>query len=297
MPNYIKNRIELIGSPEDVQSLIDLFSTHFERTPKLSFDGEQIFTNKETGSVGWLDTNNGVFKRRDLPDVNDVPEGFEQDFDEAWTRFPDFNKIVPMPKGLEANPHSGIQTWIEICTGQIDFTNNADQSNFDGLIGGMKKVAAIRSMTDGRNLTKFSDEELDLFVQGVKNFRDYGFVSWYDWSCKYWGTKWNSSECKKYADNVYDFTTAWSGVPDLIEKMSKAAPLVKIIYKYSDEDTGHNCGIGEYQNGVIYFNKMEGGSKESYEMAFELRPDRKENYKLVDDGYEYVESEEDWPVS
>jgi len=33
----------------------------------------------------------------------------------------DFNKIKPMPEGLDVQPHSGIEMWAEICTGQIDF--------------------------------------------------------------------------------------------------------------------------------------------------------------------------------
>lgn len=292
MPNYIKNRIELLGKPEEVEALLNKFSTHFEQTPSLTHDGELIYVHKETGETGWLNEKSGKFSRRNQPNADTVPAGFEQKFEQAWTRFPDFDKVVPMPKELEANPHSGIQSWIKICTGQIDFTNNVDQSSIDGITKALEKVNAIRALTEGKNLKGFSDEEFELFIQGVKNFRKYGYMSWYEWSIANWGTKWNSSECMKHADNIYDFLTAWSGVPGIIEKMSKACPAVKILYKYSDEDTGHNCGIGEYRNGEIAFRKLEGGSKEAYEMAFELRPNRKEDYKLVGETYEYVDSEE-----
>lgn len=290
MPNYIKNRIELIGAAEDIAAMIERFSTLFPRTPSLAYDGECIYLHSKTGEPGWLDKA-GKFKRRSVPDVDGVPEGFEQKFEEEWCRFPDFNKIIPMPAGLEANPHSGIQIWIEICTGQVDFKDAGDSQSFDGLMGSMKKVAAIRALTEGKSVKQFSDEEFELFIQGVKNYRQYGFMSWYEWSIQNWGTKWNSSDCEKISENTFDFITAWSGVPNIIETMSKECPSVKIVYKYSDEDTGHNCGIGEYQNGELYFRRLEGGSKEAYDMAFELRPDRKENYQLVGDKYEYVETE------
>lgn len=293
MPNYIKNRIELTGTVGDINAMISKFSTFFDKEPDLACDGEFVFLHKETGEPGWLDKSIGKFKRRNQPDVNDVPDGFEQKFNEVWTRFPDFDKIVPMPKGLEANPHSGIQSWIKICTGQIDLTGNDDQSSIKGVTKSLERMNAVKCLTEGKNLKDFSDEELELFIQGVKNYREYGHISWYEWSIENWGTKWNSSECEKVSDNVYDFQTAWSGVPDLIEKMSKAFPTVKIVYKYSDEDTGHNCGIGEYQNGEVSFKELEGGSNEAYEMAFELRPDRKVDYQLVGDKYKYVDSEEE----
>ncbi len=291
MPNYIKNRIELTGSVGDINSMISKFGTFFDREPDLACDGELIFLHKGTGEPGWLDKSIGKFKRRNQPDVNDVPDGFEQKFNEAWTRFPDFDKIVPMPKGLEANPHSGIQSWIKICTGQIDLAGNIDQSSIKGITSSLERMNAMRALTEGKNLKDFSDEDFELFIQGVKNYRQYGYISWYEWSIENWGTKWNSSECEKVSESVYDFQTAWSGVSGLIEKMSKAFPTVKILYKYSDEDTGHNCGVGEYLNGEVSFRKLEGGSKESYEMAFELRPDRKEDYKLVGETYEYFENE------
>ena len=119
----------------------------------------------------------------------------------------------------------------------------------------------------------------------------YGHATWYSWSVENWGTKWNSSECEKISDTVFDFVTAWSGVPQLIEKMSLEFPDVKISYEYSDEDTGANCGVGTYLNGEVEFKRLESQSTEAYELAFKLRSDRKEDYQLVDGKYEYVEED------
>jgi len=116
-----------------------------------------------------------------------------------------------------------------------------------------------------------------------------GAKTWYDWHIKNWGTKWNSYSCKKESDNVFTFETAWAGVPELIELISKEFPTVKFIYEYSDEDTGSNCGIVVYEKGVCLPTVLENGSKEAYELAFKLRPEYKADYKLVGNEYEYVE--------
>jgi hypothetical protein len=279
MPNYIKNRIELSGSPEEVAAILDKFGTHFERTPALAVDGQLIYIHKQTGEPGWLDKPKGVFRRRGQSDVYDVPDCFEQSYEEAWTRFPDFNKVVPMPKSLEVSSNSLGEMAHELLFGtkmkkffQLSFAEN--QRRFRELNIAQQK------------------EAVDLAIQYQSNLELYGATTWYDWSIENWGTKWNSTECLKFAENTYDFITAWSGVPELILKMSESFSDVTILYKYSDEDTGHNCGIGEFKNGETDFRQLEGGSREAYELAFELRPDRAENYQLVGDKYEYVESED-----
>jgi hypothetical protein len=71
--------------------------------------------------------------------------------------------------------------------------------------------------------------------------------------------------------------------------MSKEFPEVRFKYEFSDEDTGANCGIGDYLNGEILFQNLENRSREAYELAFKLKPECKEYYKLVNDNYQYTE--------
>lgn len=114
---------------------------------------------------------------------------------------------------------------------------------------------------------------------------------WYRWNIDHWGTKWSAYSCERPSINVFTFETAWSSVPVIIETMSKAFPSITFKYLWADEDTGYNCGSALYHNGLLEMNKPDGGSKEAYELAFELRPDRRENYQLIDGKYEYVETE------
>ena len=165
------------------------------------------------------------------------------------------------------------------------------QTDMDGLISSLKTGNAVKALQGNNNVATFSDEEFEMFIQGIKNYREYGNVSWYDWSIKHWGTKWNSSECEQIDENTFEFQTAWSGVPELIDKMSVQFPTVKIWYEWSDEDTGCNCGRGEYQGIKSDVIRLVNQSKEAYELCFKLWPHKKENYQLVGETYEYIDSE------
>jgi hypothetical protein len=279
MPNHIKNKLELFGTSEDIKELVAAFSTFHDRKPREAYDERLIFQNPVTGAFGWLDTNTNEFEQRGQTKVIGVPEGFEQEFDEAFIHFPDFDKIIPMPKIL--NIESGS---LGEMAHQLLFGTVKDKYFPISFEEQQKRFAAF-------DVDK-QREAVELAIQYEDNLKKYGHTTWYGWCIEYWGTKWNSYSCEKESDNVYTFETAWSGVPKLIEKMSQQFPKVKILYKYSDEDTGSNCGVGEYQGGEVSFNKLLSGSNEAYELAFELRPSRKEYYKMIDGEYKYSEDEE-----
>lgn len=115
---------------------------------------------------------------------------------------------------------------------------------------------------------------------------------WYNWNVKNWGSKWGGYDFERLAINVFTFDTAWSGCPIIIEAISKAFPEVTIKYSWADEDTSHNCGRSVYKDGMIQEVIPEGGSKEAYEIAFELRPHYAEDYQLIGDTYKYKEEED-----
>ena len=275
MPNYIKNRIELIGTDEDIAKLKERFSTHIEAYQKTSFDNELTFTDGND-NYGWLNEEINVFIRRDEKDVVGVPKGWTPLMHEAWTRFPDFNKIVPMPEELNITTGSNGYMGLSIINGE-------SENRFMDMREQLKRFYEMDS--------KRRIEIMEAGVVYAKNIEKYGFKTWYDWSIENWGTKWNASDCES-ENNYFEFTTAWSGVPELIEKMHLELPRVKILYEFSDEDTGCNCGIGIFENGTSNFRKLENSSIEAYELAFKLRPDSKEYYALVDGKYEYVDEDE-----
>jgi hypothetical protein len=229
MPNHIKNRIELKGDSEQIKQLIEKYSTFYPETERYAYDKSLVMTHTD-GSYGWYKKETNEFSKRDenrnMVVSIGIPEGYSPDMVEAWTRFPDFNKVLPMPKAVLADLEAG--------------------------------------------------------PSGISPL-------WYSWSVDNWDTKWNSYSCKKESDNIYTFETAWSSVPKIIMEMSLSFPEVEIIYEWSDEDTGYNCGTTLYKNGLVSENILIGGSKEAYELAFKLRPDHAEYYELIDGEYQYKE--------
>lgn len=273
MPNYIKNRIELIGNEEDIAKLKEKFSTHIEAYQNTSFDNELTFTD-DNHNYGWLNEETNMFTERNKKPVNGVPEGWKPYMHEAWTRFPDFLKIVPMPIGMDISSGS----WIMPLENR--FSKNTE---FKQHIDNLKKYCEANP--------ERGNEAIENMFQGIRNYIEHGHASWYSWSIQNWETKWNASDCEGQG-NSFDFTTAWSGVPKLIEKMHMKFPTVKIVYEFSDEDTGCNCGIGVFENGQVNFRKLENLSIEAYELAFKLRPDSKEYFSIIDGKYEYKDEEE-----
>ena len=105
---------------------------------------------------------------------------------------------------------------------------------------------------------------------GIKEEQKYGKENcWYEWRCNNWGTKWNAFRSSE-SGNIIEFETAWCGVPDLIRKLSIIFPNVEFEYFYADEDIGHNAGHFKFKDFEPFNYFIISGSKESYELAFEL---------------------------
>ena len=105
---------------------------------------------------------------------------------------------------------------------------------------------------------------------GTKEEEKYGKENcWYDWCCKNWGTKWNACSPTSYG-NIIEFETAWCDVPVLMSKLAMIFPNVRFEYMYADEDTGYNVGHYTFEDTDIYEYSIVAGSKDAYELAFEL---------------------------
>ncbi|MFD0713209.1 hypothetical protein [Paenibacillus sp. GCM10027626] len=94
------------------------------------------------------------------------------------------------------------------------------------------------------------------------------------WARQHWGTKWNAfsqPDTRNTEDTLY-FQTAWNGVPDIIQKIAWIFPNVTLEYSFANEDLGSsNCGIYRFkENEVLEEIHYQSGSKEAYELAFDL---------------------------
>ncbi|MDQ3190212.1 MAG: hypothetical protein M3Q58_01315 [Bacteroidota bacterium] len=220
----------------------------------------------------------------------------------------DFNKIRPMPKGMDSEVNSHIKMWVEVCTGQLDFatlfqpmedsvSNLLKDNKFATLSKRMAANTALEYLTGKRQGTvkDFSDEDFAAFIQCLKNYREHGSVSWYEWNIANWGTKWNAygqNDKRNNTDTIY-FKTAWSSPIKLIQELSRMFPLVKLDLTYADEDSGSNAGKIVLEKGeAIEVNQPKGQSKDAYDIYFELHPGSIDDYKLIGNRYEYIETED-----
>lgn len=188
----------------------------------------------------------------------------------------DFRKILPMPKSLEITSDGYIMPIENPFCVNTEFKAHLDKMR-------------IHLKDSGR---ENKQQTIDNFIQGIRNYLEYGHATWYGWSVENWGTKWNAygqNDERNTHDTIY-FETAWSTPIKVIKVLSEKFPSLKFILTYADEDSGSNTGEIVFVNGQeLQTNKPDNQSIEAYGIYFELHPDRKQNYELVDGKYQCVE--------
>lgn len=100
------------------------------------------------------------------------------------------------------------------------------------------------------------------------------WFDWYNWHCKYWGTKWNAYDTynkigKSYV--IFVFNTAWTTPTRIIEQLAKKYQEYDFELKYADEDYGSNCGIvrheaGDYDALSFWFESDASADPEKFAM-------------------------------
>lgn len=174
---------------------------------------------------------------------------------------------------------------------------SGEQSEID------KLVESFSSEKEGQNEPYFPD--FNLLIPQPKNiFRgvlgEYerrqclkeGRPNWYDWNLEHWGTKWNSYSNENTEQNTFFFDTAWAPVPYIVKVMSEKFQNVEISYCWADENTGYNCGRAVYKSGEKKSEFMpNGGSRDAYYIAFDIRPHQRDYYRMENGEYVYSEEE------
>lgn len=205
----------------------------------------------------------------------------------------DFNKIVPMPKDLKDTEESST-TDESICY-------YLTQTNQEELLNKIRRFNYNDNRFDGK-----SEEELaELYKKGKKyvdNYKNYGFATWYRWCLNNWGTKWNAYSTDLWVNDTEDgavitFDTAWSGVPDLIEKLAKKFPNIYFEYKFADEDFANNTGYGDTDGeGNLYMSYPNADSDEAVELFIECKGYDKDDFYKDEDGNWHCKEWEDYEI-
>lgn len=178
--------------------------------------------------------------------------------DDNTTCYIDFNNIIPMPEELLIDKCSSGDLGMK-------YLEAMQRKPFYFLLDDddLRAIRWIKGLAE-----KDRQKALQLGASYLENQKKYGYPTWYEWSIATWGTKWNAYQQDFEEPNILWFDTAWSGVPQLIQKLSEIFPDVEFHYAYADENLGFNTGIGTISNGEINMTIPEGGSNEAFEIMF-----------------------------
>jgi len=243
-----------------------------------------------------------------------------KDDNNEW-RF-DFNKILPMPKDLEIICGSITDKCFEVYLSTLSESQAIKERNkcIDSTLFpylskdryNIKSKEEIDQIVDDA-INKWSNSKdpedpvfktkEDVIAYGKRvsdNIKKYGSKDWYDWRVKNWGTK--SNACNTlYAEDCPEeiqFETAWSDVRELILKLSKLYPKIRIEYDYAEEQVGYYAGRCVYKNGCLMDERYPEYSKEAYEMYFDLwGEDDRFVFDEKTNNYKYIEDEDDEEMS
>jgi hypothetical protein len=161
--------------------------------------------------------------------------------------FISLNKIIPMPESLRIESGSRSSKAEEII-------NSADPEQ--------ALADHLAKMREEKHYTDEDCQEFKELVDKVKhNLDNYGYPTWYDWSIKTWGTKWDTYDGGSIDDQSCYFQTAWSTPYPAMVALSKMLPDCEIEVEYADEDYGHNCGRYALKNGEVITSYQPDGEE------------------------------------
>ena len=205
----------------------------------------------------------------------------------------DFNQIVPMPKELKGTEESS--------TTDMSIAYYLKQTNQEELLNKVMRFSyPIYKFDD-----KTEEELAELYNVGKKyvdNYKNYGSATWYRWSLNNWGTKWNAYDVSLWVNETEDgaiitFDTAWSGVPDLMNKLAKKFPNIYFEYKFADEDFAQNTGYGDTDgDGNLYMSYPDADSDEAVELFIECKGYDKDDFYKDEEGNWHCKEWEDYEV-
>lgn len=177
----------------------------------------------------------------------------------------DFNNIVPMPECLrDFSPCEGSKSRAAGALGLYREERNEEESAMDYRLRMMGRGGFITCEVE-RLATEREQSEI---VQCIKNYLECGYMSWYEWSCKHWGTKWNAYNADRTSDDIIYFETAWNTPIDMWGALADKNPEADAYILFADEDVGgSNCGLVTISRGYASVQKFKGTERERIEFA------------------------------
>ena len=140
----------------------------------------------------------------------------------------DFEKIRPMPESLRME--SGTITRNAVVWYLTDGGRNDDVEidpkymdipvSVPGIVKGVRRSLEAGTMRSIDSPALTSDDLMAMGAQYVSNVDEHGALTWYEWACENWGTKWNAMDASWGNDHV-SFETAWAPPIPVLEDLAK----------------------------------------------------------------------------
>lgn len=147
----------------------------------------------------------------------------------------DFNGIIPMPKELAETsaPPEIVETQEKADKINKEYAErNKDDPHFT------EKIKAITQQEENERTSKYGYAKRS----NIRNIIP--ILDWYEWSNKFWGTKWNAYETVPLKDGEYGeilvkFETAWSPPLPVLKKIADRGFRVRLTWKDEGADAWH----------------------------------------------------------
>lgn len=206
----------------------------------------------------------------------------------------DFNKVIPMPEGLNLTEGSitddAIDAYLSFARpgseSRLSLDERLSSNEFNSILLGARNIRPfytpnflltdqrIAELADTHRMTA-PEDLVRLGKRYLDNYREHGAPTWYGWSTQKWGTKWNNDPEQRVVDaetGSLRFETAWSMPEPVFMELSCQYPELTFDVSWADEDIGYNVGNCEFRNGEVISEYVpEFGTPEAEEMAFDIR--------------------------
>lgn len=188
----------------------------------------------------------------------------------------DFNGIVPMPEDMKIVGHPTTQSEEDVLRGNwqsvldIPSIREAFLSTYgvlpdsqEAMIDMIDRAHAAHEAPSAEGKSRFP-LHLGQARQERRNYREYGFKNWHDWSVINWGTRWNVAEVRIEVLEprlfIIDFSTATTPPIPIVKVLCRRFPEIQAQLDYAND----NCGLaGKFggANGSVW-HESEDGVKE-----------------------------------
>ena len=207
----------------------------------------------------------------------------------------DFNKLVKMPESLDVPSTSliptAIKAYVLYLNQQLRFQQEAftfiDTMDLIDTLLSIPKETLEEYKNDVQDTIKntkcistksdLSDKvEVDFYTLAemgrkyLENLFLHGALSWYGWSRKNWGTKWNAYDGFIIDDDTIQYLTAWNPAVPVLLELSRQNPMNEIKLAYMSEDPSCAGRMAFYNGEIIQDDEYKYMSYESIELGKEL---------------------------